>query len=276
MTIKATPVTHSIGAEIIGIDLSQPLTPENQQKILDLFHQHQVLFFREPNLDDRAQRDFAALFGPLHHFAFLPPIADDLPEVHALDTDGSNMSKNYNADIWHSDVTFTPSPPLGSVLRAVVLPEVGGDTLWASMYAAYEALSSRVQRLIDDMTAVHDSSQSVSHRANAANANYEPTTHPVVRVHPVTGRKALFVNRVFTTRLEGVSDRENEYLLPLLTDHVRSPDFQVRFRWNTGAMAIWDNRCTQHYAVTDYTGRRRMHRVIIEGDAPLPANVAKF
>lgn len=275
MTMKVTPLTQAIGAEVSGLDLSQPLTAAEQREVLHLFHEYQVLFFRNQDIDDHAQRDFAANFGPLHHFAFLPPVSEDIPEVHALDTNGSKLG-NYNADIWHSDVTFTPHPPLGSVLRAVVLPEVGGDTLWASMYAAYEALSSRVQRLIDDMTAVHDSAQSISHRANVANANYQPTTHPVVRVHPITGRKALFVNRVFTTRLVGVTDRENEYLLPLLTDHVRSPDFQVRFRWNLGAMAVWDNRCTQHYAVTDYTGRRRMHRVVIEGDAPLPADVTKL
>jgi len=266
--LTVTPLTHNIGAEVSGIDLARPVTPALAKEVVDLFHTYQVLFFRDQDLDDRSQRDFAALFGPLHHFAFLPPISEDLPEVHVLDIDGATP-KTANADIWHSDATFLTSPPLGSVLRVVILPEVGGDTLWASMYAAYDALSSRVQRLVEDMTAVHDSANSVVHARKAVNADYQPVSHPVVRTHPATGRKALFVNKTFTTRLEGLTERENDHLLPLLTDHVRSPDFQVRFHWSPGAVVLWDNRCTQHYAVADYTGRRRMHRVVIEGDTPM-------
>lgn len=268
MTLTAEPLTHSIGAEVTGVDLSQPLDAAVGKEIQDLFHAHQVLFFRDQKLDDRAHRDFAAGFGPLQHFAFLPPVCDDLPEVHVLDVDGARP-KTSNADIWHSDATFQERPPLGSMLRAVILPDVGGDTLWASMYAAYEALSSKLQRLVEDMRAIHDSSNSVSHARQAVNADYRPISHPVVRTHPVTGRKALFVNKTFTTRLEGLTERENDHLLPLLTDHVRSPDFQVRFHWSPGALAVWDNRCTQHYAVADYAGRRRMHRVVIEGDVPV-------
>lgn len=265
LTVK--PLTHNIGAEVSGVDLAAPVDTDVAKELVDLFHTYQVLFFRTQEMDDRAQRDFAGVFGPLHHFAFLPPISEELPEVHVLDIDGARP-KTANADIWHSDATFLEAPPLGSVLRAVILPEVGGDTLWASMYAAYDALSSRVQRLVEDMTAVHDSSNSISHASKAANAGYGPVTHPVVRTHPATGRKALFVNKTFTTRLEGLTERENDHLLPLLTDHVRSPDFQVRFHWSPGAVALWDNRCTQHYAVADYSGRRRMHRVVIEGDTP--------
>lgn len=266
-TPTATRLTHSLGAEVSGIDLSRPLGPEIVETVREMFHEHQVLFFRDQDIDDEAQRDFAAHFGPLQHFAFLPPVGEELPEVHAIDIDLSRP-KTSNADMWHSDATFLAEPPLGSLLRAVMLPETGGDTLWASMYAAYDALSSRVQRLIDDMTAVHDSSNSVSHANKAVNSGFEPVSHPVVRTHPVTGRKALFVNKTFTTRLEGLTDRENETLLPMLTDHVRSPDFQVRFHWAPGSVALWDNRCTQHYAVADYAGRRRMHRVVIDGDAP--------
>ncbi|MFC0863168.1 TauD/TfdA dioxygenase family protein [Sphaerimonospora cavernae] len=265
LTVKR--LTYAIGAEVGGVDLSRPLDPEVVKEVKDLFHEHQVLFFRDQHIDDAAQRDFAAHFGPLQHFAFLPPVSEGLPEVHAIEIDPSKP-KTANSDIWHSDATFLARPPLGSLLRAVQLPAVGGDTLWASMYAAYDALSSKVQRLIDDMAAVHDSSNSASHARKAANADFQPITHPVVRTHPVTGRKALFVNKIFTTRLVGLTDRENETLLPMLTDHVRSPDFQVRFRWEPGSMALWDNRCTQHYAVADYAERRRMHRVVIDGDTP--------
>ncbi|MGJ3508256.1 TauD/TfdA dioxygenase family protein [Enemella sp. A6] len=270
MPITIQPSTVAIGAEVSGVDLSQPLSGETTAEILDAFHRHQVLFFRDQHLDDAAHRDFASIFGPLHLFRFLPPATEEVPEVHVLDVDGSNRRPTYNADIWHSDVTFLEHPPLGSALRAVLLPEVGGDTLWASMYAAYEGLSDKVQRLIGDMTAIHDAANSVSHRSQAASADYPPVSHPVVRIHPVTGRKALFVNKTFTTRLEGVTDRENEYLLSLLTDHVRSPDYQVRFTWSPGAIAVWDNRCTQHYAVADYSGRRRMHRAVIEQERPMP------
>lgn len=267
-SLTVTPLTHNIGAEVSGIDLARPVESAVAKEVVDLFHQYQVLFVRGQDIDDHAHRDFAKVFGELHHFAFLPPLADDLPEMHAIDIDGAKP-KTANADIWHSDATFLERPPLGSMLRAVILPEVGGDTLWASMYAAYDALSSRVQRLIADMSAVHDSANSTSHATKAANASYSPAVHPVVRTHPVTGRKALFVNKTFTTRLEGLTERENDHLLPLLTDHVRSPDFQVRFHWTPGAIALWDNRCTQHYAVADYSGRRRMHRVVIEGDIPM-------
>ncbi|KQY54392.1 hypothetical protein ASD30_19170 [Nocardioides sp. Root140] len=260
-------LTHSIGAEISGVDLAAGVEPAVAKELVDLFHEHQVLFFRDQQLDDVSHRDFARNFGPLQHFAFLPPVSEDVPEVHAIDIDGAKP-KTANADIWHSDATFLEKPPLGSMLRAVILPDVGGDTLWASMYAAYDALSSHVQRLIEGMTAVHDSSNSVSHARKTVNADYRPVHHPVVRTHPVTGRKALFVNKTFTTRLDGVTDRENESLLTMLTDHVRSPDFQVRFHWTPGSVVLWDNRCTQHYAVADYAGRRRMHRVVIDGDAP--------
>lgn len=262
-----TPLTHSIGAEVSGVDLAAGPDPAVVKEIVDLFHQHQVLFFRDQELDDVSHRDFAKNFGPLQHFAFLPPVSEDVPEVHAIDIDGAKP-KTANADIWHSDATFLAAPPLGSMLRSVILPDTGGDTLWASMYAAYDALSSRVQRLIEGMTAIHDSSNSTSHAKKTANADYDPVAHPVVRTHPVTGRKALFVNKTFTTRLVDVTDRENEILLPMLTDHVRSPDFQVRFRWTPGSVVLWDNRCTQHYAVADYSGRRRMHRVVIDGDVP--------
>lgn len=266
-TLTVTPLTHAIGAEVSGVDLAAGPDPSVIKEIVDLFHRHQVLFFREQDLDDVSHRDFARNFGPLQHFAFLPPVSKEVPEVHAIDIDGAKP-KTANADIWHSDATFLEKPPLGSMLRSVILPDSGGDTLWASMYAAYDALSSRVQGLIEGMTAVHDSSNSTSHARKAANADFRPVEHPVVRTHPVTGRKALFVNKTFTTRLVGLTDRENEHLLPMLTDHVRSPDFQVRFRWSPGSVALWDNRCTQHYAVADYSGRRRMHRVVIDGDVP--------
>jgi taurine dioxygenase len=159
-----------------------------------------------------------------------------VPEVHAITTGGERPKAN--ADIWHSDATFMAEPPLGSVLRAVELPDSGGDTLFANMYAAYEALSSRVQRLVDDMTATHDFTKSRTHTRRELDERFPPVSHPVVRTHPVTGRRSLFVNRIFTTKLDDVSDRENEALLPFLFDHAQSPDFQCRFRWAPGSVAV--------------------------------------
>jgi taurine dioxygenase len=158
-------------------------------------------------------------------------------------------------------------PPMGSVLRAVQLPPCGGDTLFANMEAAYDALSSPIQRIVDELSATHDFTHSSAHR-RALHDQYPPVTHPVVRVHPVTGRRSLYVNRIFTVSINELNDRENAALLSFLCDHVRSPDFQCRFSWRPGSVAFWDNRCTQHYAVADYSDTRVMHRVVIAGDRP--------
>ncbi|NMM83241.1 hypothetical protein B2J88_02475 [Rhodococcus sp. SRB_17] len=260
------PLTSVIGAEITGIDLARTSTSDIEFVSKALL-EHKVLFFRDQELDDRAHADFAAHFGVPQLFAFLPPVAEDVPEVHALSS-GGTKPKRSNADIWHSDATFQSTPPMGSILRSLVSPTVGGDTLWANMEAAYEALSPRLQEMLDGMTATHDFKNSSTHRNHPLGDVYPPISHPVVRTHPVTGRKSLYVNRTFTTRIDGLSERENEMLLPFLCDHVRGPEFQCRFTWAAGSVAFWDNRCTQHYAVADYTQPRLMHRVVIDGDRP--------
>ncbi len=262
--MTVVPLTPTVGAEIVGVDLSQ-LTDEEHRVVADAFADHLVLFFRDQRLDDRSQREVAAGFGPLQVFPFAPPLDPALPEVHAIATGAG--PKTSNADTWHSDATFMECPPMATLLRAIELPGSGGDTLFANMYAAYDALSSRLQRLLEGMTATHDFTKSSSHRRRLDD-QFPPVEHPVVRTHPVTGRKALFVNRVFTVTLNELTDAENELLLPLLCDHVKSPDFQCRFTWSPGSVAVWDNRCAQHYAVADYGERRVMHRVLIAGDRP--------
>lgn len=265
-TATAERLNPVIGAEISGVDL-WALSVDDEAMVRDALHEHLVVFFRDQHLDDRTHRDVAARFGPLQRFPFAEPVDPSIPEVHAIAT-GGGREKIGNADIWHSDATFMDCPPLGTMLRSIELPPTGGDTLFANMYAAYEALSSRMRGLVDDMTAIHDFTKSSSHR-RPLHDEYPPVTHPVVRTHPVTGRRGLFVNRIFTTRLDGLSDRENEVLLPWLCDHVQSPDFQCRFSWRPGSVAFWDNRCTQHYAVADYAERRVMHRVVLDGDRPV-------
>ena len=264
-----TPLTTTIGAELSGIDLACP-SPDDIAAIAEALLAHKVVFFRDQRLDDRAHRDFAAAFGRTQRFAFGGPVDESVPEVHAIVTGGPGP-KIGNADVWHSDATFMQEPPMGSVLRAVQLPRCGGDTLFANMEAAYDALSSPIQRIVDELSATHDFTHSSAHR-RPLHDQYPPVTHPVVRVHPVTGRRSLFVNRIFTVSINELNDRENAALLSFLCDHVQSPDFQCRFSWRPGSVAFWDNRCTQHYAVADYSDARVMHRVVISGDRPKGIN----
>lgn len=260
------PLTSHIGALIEGIDLSAP-SDDDIAVIHSALLEHKVVFFRDQQLSDRAHADFAARFGRPQHFAFLPAVDEAVPEVHEL-AGGGGRSKTGNADIWHSDASFQKTPPLGSILRSVVSPGLGGDTLWADMEGAYEALPSRIQRLLEGLTATHDFTRSASHRGKLPVEEFPPASHPVVRTHPETGRKCLYVNRIFTARIDQLGDAENDALLPYLFDQAREPLFQCRFRWEAGSVAFWDNRCTQHYAVADYTERRVMRRVVIDGDEP--------
>ncbi|MBW8486665.1 TauD/TfdA dioxygenase family protein [Actinomadura parmotrematis] len=274
--IEFHPVTRNIGAEVEGIDLSKPTDPEQIQTIRDGLLEHQVLFFRDQHISDGEHQAFAEQFGTVNQ----PAMNTSGSAIHVLD---QTDPKGEGGDQWHSDNTFQPVPPMGSLLRAVILPEVGGDTLWANMYLAYESLAPWLQRLADELYAEHDLTMSIS-KANdkghafdlrAMQEKNPPSIHPVVRVHPETGRKALYVNRSSVTRLVGLSNRENEALLPLLFDAVRDPQFQVRLKWRVGTLAFWDNRPTQHYAVADYTQRRKMHRVTINAPAEIDNGVPK-
>jgi taurine dioxygenase len=192
------------------------------------------------------------------------------PEIVVLESDAR---RPIVADRWHSDVTFEKCPPLGSILRAVAVPAAGGDTLWASMYAAYEALSDTLQRLLSGLSAVHDGGGFARIAKDDAQRKdleaRQTAVHPVVRTHPVTGRKALFVNSVFTKGIVGMKPAESRALLGFLYEHVSTPDFSCRFRWRKDSIAMWDNRCTQHRVLADALPEyRRMERVTLIGDAP--------
>ncbi|MGH0030816.1 MAG: TauD/TfdA dioxygenase family protein [Myxococcota bacterium] len=271
--IEVRPVTPVVGAEIGGVDLREPLPDAQIGAIRDALHAHLVLFFRDQDVTPDQQIAFARQFGEISVPPFAPKYGSD-PELVVLD---QVSPKGEGADNWHSDNTFMAEPPMGSILKAVQLPALGGDTCFASMYAAYEALSEPIRRLVDGLEAVHDLTRPLQKAIDAGHSNanlaevqakWPPVTHPVVRTHPVTGRKALFVNGNSTTRLVGLSERENALLLPFLNDHVRDPAFQCRFRWDTNSIAFWDNRSAQHYAVPDYGERRVMHRVTLAGDRP--------
>ena len=270
MSIEVRPLTAAIGAEVSGVDLRATLDDETVAALRAALLGHLVLFFREQPLSDDEHLAFAQRFGPLS----VPPLAtkyQDRPTVTVLD---QVSPKGEGADEWHSDNTFMDRPPMGSILRAVQLPSVGGDTCFASMYAAYEALSPPVRTLVDGLTAVHDVTKpmrkaiAAGHTALALDDMQErwpPVEHPVVVTHPETGRRGLFVNRNSTTSIVGLSERENDALLPFLLDHARSPEFQCRFHWEPDSIAFWDNRCVQHYAVADYVERRVMRRVTVDG-----------
>ena len=271
-SLRIRPVTSAIGAEISGVDLREPLSDADRDAIEQALFDHVVVFFRDQPIEDAAHVAFAARFGEVSIPAFMPGVGA-CPEVMVLD---QNAPKGEGADAWHSDNTFMAEPPMGSILRAVRLPPVGGDTCFANMLAAYDALSEPMRRMIDDLEAVHDITKPFMKAAATGREvdlaelqrAWPPVKHPVVRTHPVSGRKALFVNANSTTHIDGLSERENAALLPLLVDHVRSPEFQCRFRWEVGSIAFWDNRSAQHYAVPDYHERRVMHRVTIGGDRP--------
>lgn len=262
------PLNPALGAEVVGLDPAALPDAAVFDALAEALHDRKVLFFRGAGgtLTDRQMRDFAAGFGTLQHFPFGNPPQPDLPEVMVLATDGDGP-KVSNADTWHSDATFLARPPAATMLRAVDLPELGGDTLWADMERAYQALSEPLRTMLDGLTAEHDHTKSRAHRGRDKEA-LPPSVHPVVRTHPASGRRCLYVNRVFTTRIVELDERENELLLPFLFEHVSRPEFQVRFTWRPGDIALWDNRSTQHYAAYDYRGPRVMHRIVIEGDAP--------
>ena len=232
-----------------------------------------MLFFREQDIDPAEHMAFSEQFGQVQIAPFGPK-DPDFPAITVLDQ--VNPS-GQGADRWHTDNTYMPNPPMGSILRAVQLPPVGGDTCFASMIAAYEALSPEMQAFLANLRAEHDLTRTLTRAIRDGHSDadlatmqkqWPPNEHPVVRTHPRSGRKCLFVNGNFTTRITNLSEDESEALLPFLIEHVRSPAFQCRFRWEPGSVAFWDNRVVQHYAVPDYTERRIMHRVTLDGDRP--------
>ncbi len=274
--ISLEPVTPTIGAIVHGVDLSKELSDGAVREIRNALLKHEVLFFENQNPSPQQHRDFAARFGALHVHPVYPQV-EGTPEILVLDNHPGNPTDNDN---WHTDVTFIETPPMASILAARLLPPWGGDTIWSSMTAAYEALSAPFREFLATLEAVHDFTRSFPPdrqvSRNAGEARYDkarrehpPVTHPVVRTHPETGKRGLFVNYGFTTHIKGLKRRESAALLKLLHEHIQQPEFLVRWRWKPGSIAFWDNRNTQHYAVNDYLPHRRvMHRATILGERP--------
>ena len=216
--------------------------------------EHLVLFFPGQSLDADAHVAFGRRFGEPEIHPYIPKRDDEHPEIVVIDTDSGG------AEFWHTDVTFSPTPPMASILQMMVNPARGGDTLFTNQYRAYETLSPPLQDLLEGLTATHTAS-TFGHPEQQA-------THPVVRTHPDTGRRSLFVNRTFTSHITELRRAERDALLEYLYTWSEQPALQCRYRWDEGTVGIWDNRCTQHYAVPDYEGRRRIERVTVIGDVP--------
>jgi taurine dioxygenase len=260
-------IAGALGAEILGIDLSKEI-PDAQ--IRSAFLEHQVIFFRDQKLDPAQFMAFACTMGRPVPYPFVPGI-EGFPEV--IEVKKLEHERHNFGGIWHSDTAYLEEPPMGSMLIAREIPPYGGDTLFASQYLAYEALSDGMKRLLDDLIAVNSSAKADvtrtrEDRVKEYSKHYE-AEHPVVRTHPETGRKALYVNFGHTVRFRGMTEQESAPLLDYLFRHQVKPEFTCRFHWEVGSLAFWDNRCTQHNPVNDYHGHRRvMHRITLAGDRP--------
>lgn len=271
-TLGIAPLTPVIGAEVDGIDLSQDLSNSQMADIRDAFHAHSVLVFRDQTLSREDHKRFGRHFGALHVHPLNKARGGD-PEILIVKT--TSESKYTAGDGWHTDVTCDAKPPLGSMLYITELPEIGcgGDTLFASMYAAYDALSDTMKTFLEGLTAIHDGARpyvGAYNIAPPAGTDYPKSEHPVIGVHPETGRKLLYVNSGFTTRIKGLSRAESDSLLDMLFRHIEvNVHFQCRVRWQPNTLVFWDNRCSQHHAAWDYYPHSRYgERVSIIGEPP--------
>lgn len=252
MTLDIRPVGGVIGAEVHGVDLNN-LSDEEQAGVQTAFDEHMVLFFPNQQLTPTGHTQFAATFGEPEVIVGLPKVDEDLhPEVVVLDD-----SNTPAADVWHTDVTYRPNPPIGAILHMVECPPVGGDTQWINLHLAYETLSAPMKDMLEGLTAIHVNKYGEGH-----------AEHPVVRIHPNTGRKSLYVNRIFTSHIRQLSRPESDTLLPFLYRWCEQSRFSVRYRWSEGDVGMWDNRTTLHQAVNDWQGRRIIQRVTVLGDTP--------
>ncbi|WP_316163858.1 TauD/TfdA dioxygenase family protein [Bradyrhizobium sp. SZCCHNRI20481] len=276
-TISVSPNTGALGAEVSGVDLSQPLDGRVVAEIRRALLENLVLVFRNQNITPEHHKAFAASFGELDIHPYSVPLAGH-PEILEIVKEKDDRV-NFGGG-WHADMTYIETPPLGVVLVARELPPRGGDTLFANLYAAYDALSDAMKQRLEGMQGVHDAGATYGATGTKSRENQSTkvvitgqaqhsATHPVVRTHPETKRKSIFVNDGHTVALQGFSKQESKALLSFLFEHCEKHEFAFRLSWTEGTVVIWDNRCTHHMALNDYHGHRRViHRVVIRGDRP--------
>jgi taurine dioxygenase len=269
------PIAGALGAELHGVDLAIDLSVATVQTIRQALLDHLVIFFRDQDLPPDRFLALARCFGRAIEYPFLKGI-DGFPEIITV-SKLPEETVNFGG-VWHSDTTYLPEPPMATLLIAREVPEAGGDTLFANQYLAYDRLSDGMRALLAQQTGVASSAKADSSRTREDRIRSDGSAearklliaeHPVVRTHPETGRRSLFVNRAHTVSFTGMTEEESAPLLEFLFNHQIRPEFTCRFRWEAGSLAIWDNRCAQHYAVNDYHGQRRvMHRITLAGDRP--------
>lgn len=273
--LEIKPIAGALGAEIHGVSLDRDLDAETVAALRQALLDHLVIFFRDQELPPRRFMAFAERFGEPVEYPFVRGI-DGFPriiQVAKLEHEKMNFG-----GIWHSDTTYLERPPMGTMLVAREVPPVGGDTLFANQYLAYESLSEGMKRLLDGLRGVNSSAKANTTRTREDRIRSDPTSrsredlvaeHPVVRTHPETGRKALYVNIGHTVRFAGMTEEESAPILDYLFEHQTRPEFTCRFGWRVGSLAFWDNRAVQHNPVNDYHGHRRlMHRITLAGDEP--------
>lgn len=267
----ANPLTPAIGAEIKNIDLGAGLNGTNFESLREALYRYQVIFFRDQAITVEAQKELGKRFGELVAHPNDPGL-EGHPEVMTIHADES--SKRIAGERWHSDVSCSNEPPMGSILRIFEVPSHGGDTLFSSMYSAYQGLSELMKEFLGGLSAIHDGApyyKSVNRKIGRDDdgKEYPKSEHPVIRTHPITGRKGIFVNEIFTSHIVGLEKKESDVVLNFLFDHVKKPEFQCRFHWEKNSIAFWDNRCTQHLAMWDYWPEVRSgYRVTVKGDKP--------
>ena len=267
------PFAPNLGAVITNVNLSNDINDAELKGIRDAFHKFQVLFFQnQSEISPENHIKLGRCFGDLHIHPAAPKMKN-YPQIFEINTDKNSKIAN-GAEDFHSDVSCDIEPPLGTMLQLHVLPECGGDTMFANMYMAFEALSNPMQKFLSDLKASHESEHFYRGRYKAesngeSKTEYPSAIHPVIRTHPETGKKAIFVNKFFTTRILGLEPQESKFILDFLFSHIEKTEFQIRYRWNKNDMAFWDNRCTLHKAIWDYHPmERKGRRVTIKGTVP--------
>ena len=271
--MEVIPQSSVLGAEIRGIDLSEKLSDASFEQINQAFLDYQIIFFRDQNLSHQQYNDFAGRFGPLKDYLFADGI-DCYPfitEIVKTETETESFGS-----FWHSDSTYLELPPKATMLYARQVPPKGGDTLFSDMYAAYRGLSDGMKKILEPLKAVTSASvfsrdEDIYEEVKSINSDKkdQQAIHPLIRTHDETGKKSIFVNGVHTLCIDGMTEEESMPILNYLYEQVPRPEYTFRLRWQENTLAMWDNRCTQHYAINDYHGHRRvMHRIIVEGERP--------
>ena len=268
-------LSPELGAEISGIDLSKDFSEEIQNKIYDDLIEYKVLFFRDQNITPQFHVEFAKSFGSIEEPHPVYPHVDGFPEIVLLENDRDNPP---DTDEWHTDVTYKNDPPFASILYSKIIPEVGGDTLWSSLSKIYEALPNELKAQIENLRAIHDmgsfrnnymndDNKESSIKLNKGFEEFGNAVHSVVKAHPISSEKFLYINPSFTSQIVGMSTTDSNNLLSYLFNFMCKPEFQIRFKWTPNTLVIWDNRCTMHYAIGDYMPNKRvMHRVTVLND----------